>query len=651
MARIVLRYHVLAILALAAALCASVVPMVALAASPSSISCSSTVYSEGGLLDSQQSSIQSLVSSMQNKRALVRVIGLRNMGGESSLDSFLDSYTSRCGNGSVRSRTLRSNMIVLAVSQAERKVTIHYGAGWSPSLSGKTTGIQNDMGGRFRVNDYPGGMVLGMQETNSVLSSRPAAVSTTGNNTSQQAVSGSNSDAGRIVLIIFLVLVGVVAVLLLIFKGIPYILNRRSEAQVRQDDRGEAQTQAEIAMRNASNAVHSLGSDLEELEQRLNALPISAVPAETLIKLRALLDYAKRGHSDALRAWSDNDSSASDPTKPGLTSGQYRTIGESYRQITEQVNNVRREYLGTLKAAVDALERDPKAEVLKPAASNGSTSSPTQTPAPVRTPAPSGSASRTATATSDEGSPGSGGGSTGSTPSFLRELPDDMDEELVEEIQRAEIDLRNAYSFCQTYGNYISGEAWRNLDSARSELELARTTRDVRDSTRRRHLRDARSYLREAIKIAREDVREERNYSRYGYYRHYSDWYPGFPVIVPIPYGVSSYGYTVPFYGYDGEMREVPHNEWQTTFASDNFGGSGQETSFDRQDGGRESDFTQQDPDDGYQQEEGGQQTDYFQQGSGQQTGWETDGAGDGYQQTDYDQGRAADDGGQGTDF
>src|SRR5262249_28221656 len=159
---------------------------------------------------------------------------------------------------------------------------------------------------------------------------------------------------------------------------------------------------------------HTLGDDLDELEQRIDALPANEVSAETLTHLRTLLGFAKQGYSSALQAWTDNDSSASDPTRPGLTCGQYRAIGASYGRVVEQVNGVRRQYLGTLKAMVDALERDPHAAVFQQQPANSASSSaPTPTPPPVPTPAPSGSASRT-TATAYVSPFGSGSGSAAS---------------------------------------------------------------------------------------------------------------------------------------------------------------------------------------------------------------------------------------------
>src|SRR2546429_9357806 len=92
--------YLVRILFLMVALGGSLFPIAASAATSGSISCGSAVFSDGGLLDSQQSAIQSTVSSMQSKSALVRVLGLRSMGGASSLDSFVNSYTSRCGYGS-----------------------------------------------------------------------------------------------------------------------------------------------------------------------------------------------------------------------------------------------------------------------------------------------------------------------------------------------------------------------------------------------------------------------------------------------------------------------------------------------------------------------------------------------------------------------
>ena len=487
-------------------------PSTALAANVHGMSCGTELINEGVLSSSQQAQVANAIAGVKRQGATVRVAALSSFStagisdydhnGRITLGDFLHAVAGQCSDWGSSDGIFGSSLYVVAVSK-QAPATIYLGNGqrWLTSMTKtRLQSVGDSMLVKARQsNDYFGALMTGLNGFTSVPASSRLVSGGTITNTVR--VGSSSPPWGWIV---FFALLGLVALIVAGYFAVRGFFHRRDQVTTKMEAQSGAQTRADMSREETDRSVHELGGDITELKLDVQALP-DAVPAavqQALESHMALLDDA---YATVLRTWSYVEAT--------------QVIAARYREISGQVDEARRRYLGPLRRAVNQLTQNPAAEVFTQpdpvAAASGSS------PQPVAAPAV--------------------GNASGSTPPRSTERPGQQwridgapwsrNSHTQIALDAADSVLRQAEPFFLQYWPLISKRPKDLLQEARAEYDEALEARNDLDCIEL--ARDAEGKARSALSTATLQVRRGVNYSNYDWYK--APWAPWYDYPRPIP--------------------------------------------------------------------------------------------------------------------
>lgn len=304
--------------------------------------CDKLVVDSANIFGAKLSQVEAEAQRLQSLGMDPRVRTISTFGSAGTLDAYHQNVEKACSSWRDEKGDRKNNLIVFWVSVNDRKTAIFYGKMWKDALkSNWEVPVQTDfMNPSFKVGDYAGGFIKGMQETYKLVklylhppatavSAPVVVVPTVVVNVQTESKPPSNPPdlSGLWKILGFLAVLGFLVLLYLAFKDTLAGFGRRRAAQQK----------ARLARQSAASMIVDLPDVMRDLNLRVQVA--SGVLPDGYIGLlqtsiqrvqgildRASTEYGGLGHS------------AGDPDRGGKTEEEYAAIAESYQGVADSLS-------------------------------------------------------------------------------------------------------------------------------------------------------------------------------------------------------------------------------------------------------------------------------------------------------------------------
>jgi uncharacterized membrane protein YgcG len=306
--------------------------------------CNVLVVDQAGILGSGISSLERAIGEL--KEATGADMRLRVLASHDSLKRYIAEQRSLCPDwreGSAR----RGNVIVMAFAMQERKSELDYGQDWTAAIGNNQWGsIQHSVvTPRFRNKDFSGGIEAGIGAISTrikAFQNPPAQSPITSPPVTQVVYTQPPTPMDwSWLLYTILIALGLVASVLT-GKALLNVRHERSRRRL-------AQHKAINARTVCSNLVNIFEELVEDAKNGLVSVSADLSPEECKRRQEEVELLHKQGKIQ-ITAFSDLADGLNDPTRPGLSVGQYEEIASQYSAISSKLAGARGELEDILSA-------------------------------------------------------------------------------------------------------------------------------------------------------------------------------------------------------------------------------------------------------------------------------------------------------------
>jgi uncharacterized membrane protein YgcG len=294
--------------------------------------CDQTVYDGAQVFKGDQSSVEAAAQKLSQVGADVRVLTLKDLGGQSTLDALIKDQQNSCGSWKGSDGHRKNNLLVFAMALKERKVGIYYGDRWVAAFdqSGGDLRVQSDfMGPQFRNGNFAGGFADGMNESYRIINNflhpqkgggGPAVVV----NKKPTDYSGLFKVFGFIAAALFV----------LALLGFGYIVMRRRQKE--NEDREAMRQRALSARDDATRILQVLGDKSRQDVRSAKVTKYAAAGGDVPQRLQNALKDVNSNYEAATDGLSAAASASGTADDKGLPIGVYEQMAQRYETVLKQ---------------------------------------------------------------------------------------------------------------------------------------------------------------------------------------------------------------------------------------------------------------------------------------------------------------------------
>lgn len=305
-------------------------------------SCDVLVLDEAGVFGSKFEQVQTEAQKLVNTGADVRIRTIKTFGSAGNLDNYEKQVERECASWRAQDGGRKNNLVVIMAATNDRKTGMYYGGEWKATLDPQWTRIQTGlMNPRFRDGDFAGGFISGIHEVTRLLDLKvnpptpapapqaPIVVIPP----REETPPPPPPDLSGLWRALSLLIVGLIAfgTLGLIVIAVILIVSKAEKKRI-------SQQKARVAKEAAD-------AKILELTQRLSEANLSLQIAESTVSeqdaqpVRAAYARAENLLDHAIRDFGNRGQAAGDPTRPGLSVGEYAEIEDAYAAILERLGD------------------------------------------------------------------------------------------------------------------------------------------------------------------------------------------------------------------------------------------------------------------------------------------------------------------------
>jgi uncharacterized membrane protein YgcG len=288
--------------------------------------CDATVIDSAGILGDGTTQVEEASEALNSVGADVRVRTYQSFAPYSTLDEYIGEIQKGCGSWTAPDgASWKSNIVIFAMTMDERSVGIFYGSKWDNAFSGANSEARiwgDFMVPQFQGGDFTQGFVDGINETTRVLNEylHPSQAQPSGGGE-------SDSNAGWIVLIIFLSLVG-----LALLGFVVYLIIRW---QRRYAERRAMRLRGRSARDRASTLIGQVGDPNRQAVRKAKIVKYAQADETVAGHLHSAEAALEDAYTRATDGMASAGSAEADVDDNGLTINEYEVLVERYEVVLQ----------------------------------------------------------------------------------------------------------------------------------------------------------------------------------------------------------------------------------------------------------------------------------------------------------------------------
>lgn len=310
--------------------------------------CDQTIADRAELFGDRLADVQTAVQRLEDAGAVVRVVTMRDMGQFGNLDQWEADRLRHCSSWQSAEGDRRANLVVLAISMAEKQSLISYGGEWSSVLDEQKVYVRKQaMGPRFKDGEFAQGFINGLDKITDLIKTKSMPQPATPSAPIVVKESGPPPDLSGLWKV-FGWLLGLAALFTAVWLISRFIRSSREE----RERRAAAQLKAQTSKSACSTLILEAGQPdalPQMLPIKLNELGKLVTPV-VMRPLRARLEKGLTAMNAAKTRFATANTVGNDPIHDHRSVDEYQEMERSFRPISAA--------LETAKADLEALDRD-----------------------------------------------------------------------------------------------------------------------------------------------------------------------------------------------------------------------------------------------------------------------------------------------------